>query len=443
MTDMGWLIAGGAALSGTIGMFWGYVKTLWAQLASYIIVTTAIEGRLTAAINMYAWKNFKPTRFGPRSYTGWSMFVRPVKRVQLIAMELLGAEGKLFWKGWRPIWISKQTKAKGENNNGGPQPGTRITFLRGMFDLEAIIIGAVAEYNRVRASTDTDSQQSRYRVVHVFGTANKIKQDGGAREIATSSPHGDCNWDAMEMLENRILQWKGSDLGNAKMNHGNALGQQALSPEAVEVVNEVKRWKNSEDWYKGRGIPWRRGYRLEGPPGTGKTSLVRALAEDLDLPVFVFDLATLYNDELQEAWQKMLGNVPCVALIEDIDSVFVGRENKVGGHLTFDSLLNCLDGIERADGILLFVTTNNPEKLDTALSENRPGRIDRCLTLATLDMAGRMLLCKRILKEWPELWDKAASDGEGDTGAKFQERLTQIALHQYWTEKIPFDLRFN
>jgi hypothetical protein len=76
MTDMGWLIAGGAALSGTIGMFWGYVKTLWAQLASYIIVTTAIEGRLTAAINMYAWKNFKPTRFGPRSYTGWSMFVR-------------------------------------------------------------------------------------------------------------------------------------------------------------------------------------------------------------------------------------------------------------------------------------------------------------------------------------------------------------------------------
>jgi len=221
------------------------------------------------------------------------------------------------------------------------------------------------------------------------------------------------------------------------VNHGNALGQQALDVTAQQTVEEARRWKTSEDWYKSRGIPWRRGWRFQGPPGTGKTSLVRALAEDLDLPVFVYDLATLFNNELQAAWQKMLASVPCIALIEDIDAVFDGRTNKAGGHLTFDCLLNCLDGVERADGVLLIVTTNDPAKLDSALSgasgKDRPGRIDRVLEFGSLDEAGRRQLCQRILREWPENHDAVVQDGAGETGAQFQERCTQIALTNYWS----------
>jgi SpoVK/Ycf46/Vps4 family AAA+-type ATPase len=138
----------------------------------------------------------------------------------------------------------------------------------------------------------------------------------------------------------------------------------------------------------------------------------------------------------------MQQEVPCVALIEDIDTVFDGRKNIAGGHLTFDCLLNCLDGIERAGGVLLVVTTNCLDHLDSALGtptanhvSSRPGRLDRMLEMNELDDAGRRKLCERILAEWPETWPEIIDAGRDETGAQFQGRCTQKALQLYWSNK--------
>src|SRR5262249_17055432 len=142
-----------------------------------------------------------------------------------------------------------------------------------------------------------------------------------------------------------------------------------------DLIREIELWRTSRQWYVDRGIPWKRGWLLYGPPGTGKTALARAFAEDLNMPIYVFNLAEMSNLELIKAWGEMKGNAPCRALIEDIDNVSQGRENvarKGGGllplmlasrndnnnnnnneerksytPLTFDCLLNCLDGVER------------------------------------------------------------------------------------------------
>jgi len=434
MDHWGWIIAGGAAATGFLATFWSYLRSLWQQLASRVIITCEVRENLAEAISMYCWQQFRSSRFGFRAYTGWSMYVRPKKRVQLIAMEVIGHAGKLYWCGWRPLWLSRIRP--GEKNaiqlNGNWQNGgLKLTFLRGTFNIDKLLTAATTEYNRFRAASNGHTR-SRYRVRHIFGTANKP-----ATLLGGNNPIEDCGcesqtWDAMSSLHNRVLQWKPDDLGTCRVNHGNALTQHALSSEGEILVEEVRRWKTSEDWYKERGIPWQRGWLLHGDPGTGKTSLVRAVAEDFDLPVFVFDLATLYNNELQAHWQKMLGEVPCIALIEDIDTVFDGRENQVGGHLTFDCLLNCLDGVERTDGILLIVTTNHLNKLDIAFT--RPGRLDQIVELRGLNEDGRRQLCRRILKEWPETWEETVTLGNDETGAQFQERCTQMALKHYWRQ---------
>ncbi len=445
MQHWGWIIGGTAALTGAITMFWGYLRGCWSQVSSYLIVNCQVKGDLQEAVSMYCWKHYLTSPFGQRSYLGWTIFVRPVKRIQLIAMEIVGLEGKLFWCGWRPIWIKRESRVfKNDINmrNTNYEGGLTLTFLRGTFNLDQLLINATDEYNQVQAATN-ELSRSRYTVRHIFGSDGKPasgrSNEGSDGAIASC---GSGEWSPLSSMQNRILQWKANDLGPCLLNHGNAIGLLALDDKALAMVEEIKRWRTNEEWYKERGIPWRRGWLLYGPPGTGKTSIIRAVAEDFDLPVFVFHLATLYDNELQESWRRMQQEVPCIALIEDIDTVFCGRENTAGGHLTFDCLLNCLDGIERANGILLMVTTNRIDYLDPALGKpvdghisTRPGRLDRVLEMSMLDDLGRRKICERILPEWPKLWEEVMEAGINETGAQFQGRCTQKALELYWRDK--------
>lgn len=143
------------------------------------------------------------------------------------------------------------------------------------------------------------------------------------------------------------------------------------------LVCDVKCFLNSQNWYTQRGIPYRRGYLLYGPPGSGKTSVIQALAGSLDYSICILNLAelTLTDDRLNH----LMNNVPARSflLLEDVDSAFdAGRRKSkdFGTGVTFSGLLNALDGVTSAEERIIFMTTNHPERLDPALI--RPGRVD-------------------------------------------------------------------
>lgn len=144
------------------------------------------------------------------------------------------------------------------------------------------------------------------------------------------------------------------------------------------ILDDVKDFLKSGQWYFDRGIPYRRGYLLFGPPGSGKTSFIQALAGDLDYNICILNLseANLTDDRLNH----LMNHIPerSLLLLEDIDAAFNKRDQtddsgyKSG--VTFSGLLNALDGVASSEETITFMTTNHPEKLDPAIL--RPGRVD-------------------------------------------------------------------
>lgn len=139
---------------------------------------------------------------------------------------------------------------------------------------------------------------------------------------------------------------------------------------------------DTKDWYRKHGLPLRRSYLFHGPPGTGKTSTIRVLAGKFGLTCcfLQFTSSGFSNQILSDSFKQIPSNA--LLVIEDVDSLFYEeREATMKGQITFSGLLNALDGLMSADGLITVLTTNHVKKLDSALV--RGGRIDRSFLFDT------------------------------------------------------------
>ncbi|ODO10788.1 hypothetical protein I350_01386 [Cryptococcus amylolentus CBS 6273] len=161
-----------------------------------------------------------------------------------------------------------------------------------------------------------------------------------------------------------------------------------------EILEDVKRFLSEKDrnWHASRGIPHRKGMVLYGEPGTGKTSLVTALASKLNIDMYIVNPAQRGMDDAKLS--TLLRNCPSetIVLIEDmcaddggeaevqLDGAASHRDAFVGGGgqppstVTISGLLNALDGVSSQEGCVIIATTNHLERLDPALI--REGRFD-------------------------------------------------------------------
>ncbi len=190
--------------------------------------------------------------------------------------------------------------------------------------------------------------------------------------------------------------------------------------ERKHVRARTRFFLERRDWYDKKGIPYTLGFLFHGPPGTGKTSTVKAIAaegrrhiinvqlseiktkaqlqhlffndevyvyngvntEKYTIPVserlyVIEDIDAMGDTVLRREWKKP---VPTSAKPKKEEDAWLDRQKETEQEpLDLSFLLNLLDGTLEASGRILIVTTNFPERLDRALI--RPGRIDMIVNL--------------------------------------------------------------
>jgi len=151
----------------------------------------------------------------------------------------------------------------------------------------------------------------------------------------------------------------------------------------AQVVSSVKDdftfFLQREDWFRRFRLPFRRGYLLYGPPGNGKTSVVRVMASHPAIRAFSLDFSNeeLRNDALTELFEAASHWAPALIILEDLERLYGNEDDGQNRtRITLQHLLNCLDGVGSKDGIVVVATANHPDRLDRAIL-NRPGRFDR------------------------------------------------------------------
>lgn len=211
--------------------------------------------------------------------------------------------------------------------------------------------------------------------------------------VIETAPKGIVHIDADTEIELLSEYEEPRDLRRADVTYDDIGGMAGTIDALREMVELPLRYP---ELFQRLGIDPPKGVLLHGPPGTGKTRLARAVANESDAQFFLINGPEIMGSAYGESEQKLRSVFedaakasPSIVFIDEIDSI-TPKRGQVSGEAEkrlVAQLLTLLDGLEARAHVVVIAATNRPEAIDEAL--RRPGRFDREIVVGVPDERGR------------------------------------------------------
>jgi len=244
--------------------------------------------------------------------------------------------------------------------------------------------------------------------------------------------------EAFSFLKAPIKLYGAGGKAKEKVTFKDIAGLEEAKEEIKEVVDFLK---NPKKFLKiGARIP--RGVLLIGAPGTGKTLMARAVANEANVPFFSISGSEFIElfvgvgaSRVRSLFDTAKKNQPSIVFIDEIDAIGRTRGFGIGGgheerEQTLNQILSEMDGFTKETGIIVIGATNKPEILDPALL--RPGRFDRRIILDLPDIKGREGVLKIHCRGKPLALDvnlrEIAERTAGFSGADLANLVNEAAI---------------